>query len=195
MSWNIWLTGIYRKKGETVYKEVFTNGSHFDDSGKYHLVTSDPNDGEIDLLTEFDDMDISLLPDSIKAAWSLDKENYYQVKTISAKDYLKLCFDIIDEYHNQCKTISQALGVGYYVDSEFANDCDYYPTENVRKERLTFPVSKELFEDLNSKRNRYEKALEMSYMVSAVIELAAQCERLTWDERKDLEVDLLFVAG
>ena len=195
MSWNIWLTGIYRKNGETAYKEVFANGSHFDDNGKYHLVTSDPNDGEIDLLAEFDDMDISLLPDSIKTAWNLDKENYYQVKTISAKEYLKLCYEIINDYHKQCRAVSQALGVEYYVDSEFPDDNYYHPSEKVEKEKLTFQVSKELFADLNEKRSRYEKAVRMSYMCEVLIELAAQREKLTWDERKDLEVNLLFIAG
>lgn len=159
---------------------------------KYILLTNtDSNftfDNDIDSDT-FDYIDVSELSHGLLDQYSGNLDEYYTVRTFDIHDMHVLCDKFISKFQNTMLMCYKALGIKSELEEESYHVLDVQYVE--KQEPLTFPVNKDLFEQLNDESANYYKAIWWKGVLATIQTLAEE----NYELDKNAKIRLVFVRS
>ena len=147
----------------------------------------------------FDPVDDSELSQGVLDFYDGNIDEYHWVKVYPLDSMRRLCDRIIEQYDNTMMMCYKALGfkceINTYIDYSLDLHSDRYregsddlvPDYNP----LTYPVNKELLEELNDRSAGYKKALRWNGLLRAIEDMAEE----DYDLDRDAEIRLVFVRS
>ena len=147
----------------------------------------------------FDSVDISELSQGVIDFYDGRIDEYHWVKVYPLDSMRRLCDRIIEQYDNTVMMCYKALGfrckINPYIDYSLELYSDRYqegsadPVPNYNP--LTYPVNKDLLEELNDRSAGYKKALRWNGLLWAIKDMAEE----DYDLDRDAEIRLVFVRS
>ena len=147
----------------------------------------------------FDSVDISELSQGVIDFYDGNIDEYHWVKAYPLDSMRRLCDRIIEQYDNTVMMCYKALGfrckINPYIDYSLELYSDRYqegsadPVPNYNP--LTYPINKELLEELNNRSAGYKKALRWNGLLRAIEDMAEE----DYDLDRDAEIRLVFVRS
>ena len=200
MSWGIKLFAEKRRRGSSKWEmigktNIMSEVKHFllTDTMDYAAGTQDIEENT------FDSVDNSELSQGVLDFYDGNIDEYHWVKVCPLDNMKRLCDRIIEQYDNTMMMCYKALGfkceINPYIDYSLDIHSDRYqegsgdlaPDYNP----LTYPINKELLEDLNEQSAGYKKALKWNGLLWAIEDMAREDYNLD----RDAEIRLVFVRS
>ena len=200
MSWGIRLFAEKRRKGSSKWEMIgktciMSEVKHFllTDTMDYAAGTQDIEENT------FDPVDNSELSQGILDFYDGNIDEYHWVKVYPLKNMYRLCDKIIDEYENTMMMCYKALGfkceINPYIDYILDINTDKYQTGSAELvpdyNPLTYPVNKDLLNDLNNASAGYKKALKWNGLLWSIEDMAKE----DYDLDRDADIRLVFVRS
>lgn len=200
MSWGIKLFAEKRRKGSDKW-EMISKTNIMSEVKDFLLTdTMDYAVGIQDIEENtFDPVDNSELSQGVLDFYDGNIDEYHWVKVYPLDSMRRLCDRIIEQYDHTVMMCYKALGfkceINPYIDyslelhSDRYQECsaDLNPVYNP----LTYPVNKELLEELNDRSAGYKKALRWNGLLRAIEDMAEE----DYDLDRDAEIRLVFVRS
>ena len=147
----------------------------------------------------FDPVDNSELSQGVLDFYDGDIDEYHWVKVYPLDSMRRLCDRIIEQYDNTVMMCYKALGfrckINPYIDYSLELHSDRYQegsaSLNPNYNPLTYPVNKELLEELNDRSAGYKKALRWNGLLRAIEDMAEE----DYDLDRDAEIRLVFIRN
>lgn len=159
---------------------------------KYILITDTDSDFVIDNDIDsdtFDYVDVSELSQGLLNQYSGNLDEYYTVRTFDIHDMHTLCDKFISKFQNTMLMCYKALGIKSELEEESYHALDIQYVE--KQEPLTFPVNKDLFEQLNNESANYYKAIWWKGVLATIQTLAEE----NYELDKNAKIRLIFVRS
>lgn len=200
MSWGIRLFAEKRRKGSSKWEMIgktciMSEVKHFllTDTMDYAAGTQDIEENT------FDPVDNSELSQGVLNFYDGNIDEYHWVKVYPLKNMYRLCDKIIDEYENTMMMCYKALGfkceINPYIDYILDINTDKYQTGSAELapdyNPLTYPVNKDLLNDLNNASAGYKKALKWNGLLWSIEDMAKE----DYDLDRDADIRLVFVRS
>lgn len=176
MSYYVSLYAEYRMKGEQQWKLVGDNS--ITDDFKLFMIGNPGDWTESDRFNSFDPVDPSTLSTGLKTHFpkaESDPEHFRQLGIGAYQDRLD---EVITKHRERIKTTLVALGMNarydYDGDLDVSDDwriddeCSAKMRENRKATQLTFPVNKELINDIVMEDSNYARALKNKGIMEAI---------------------------
>lgn len=200
MSWGIKLFAEKRRKGSDKWEMIGKTNIMSEVKDFLLTDTMDYAAGTQDIEENtFDPVDSSELSQGVLDFYVGNIDEYHWVKVYPLDSMRRLCDRIIEQYDNTVMMCYKALGfkceINPYIDysldlhSDRYQECsaDLDPNYNP----LTYPVNKELLEELNDRSAGYKKALRWNGLLRAIEDMAEE----DYDLDRDAEIRLVFVRS
>lgn len=200
MSWGIRLFAEKRRRGSSKWEMIgktciMSEVKHFllTDTMDYAAGTQDIEENT------FDPVDNSELSQGVLDFYDGNIDEYHWVKVYPLKNMYRLCDKIIDEYENAMMMCYKALGfkceINPYIDYILDINMDKYQTSSAELapdyNPLTYPVNKDLLNDLNNASAGYKKALRWNGLLWSIEDMAKE----DYDLDRDADIRLIFVRS
>lgn len=200
MSWGIKLFAEKRRRGSSKWEMI--GKTNILDEVKHILITDTMEfAGGVQDIEEntFDSVDNSELSQGILDYYDGNIDEYHWVKVCPLDNMKRLCNRIVEQYDNTMMMCYKALGfkceinpysdytLDLHSDRYLEGTADSVPDRNP----LTYPINKELLEELNDQSAGYKKALKWTGLLWAIQDMA----REDWDLDRDAEIRLVFVRS
>lgn len=200
MSWGIRLFAEKRRKGSSKWEMIgktciMSEVKHFllTDTMDYAAGTQDIEENT------FDPVDNSELSQGVLNFYDGNIDEYHWVKVYPLKNMYRLCDKIIDEYENTMMMCYKALGfkceINPYIDYILDINTDKYQAGSAELapdyNPLTYPVNKDLLNDLNNASAGYKKALKWNGLLWSIEDMAKE----DYDLDRDADIRLIFVRS
>ena len=200
MSWGIKLFAEKRRKGSDKW-EMIGKTNIMSEVKDFLLTDTMDYDAGIQDIEEntFDPVDNSELSQGVLDFYDGNIDEYHWVKVYPLDSMRRLCDRIIEQYDNTVMMCYKALGfkceINPYIDYSLELYSDRYqegsgdliPVYNP----LTYPINKELLEELNDRSAGYKKALRWNGLLCAIQDMAEE----DYDLDRDAEIRLVFVRS
>ena len=200
MSWGIKLFAEKRRKGSDKWEMIGKTNIMSEVKDFLLTDTMDYAAGIQDIEENtFDPVDNSELSQGVLDFYDGNIDEYHWVKVYPLDSMRRLCDRIIEQYDNTVMMCYKALGfkceINPYIDyslelhSDRYQECsaDLNPVYNP----LTYPINKELLEELNDRSAGYKKALRWNGLLWAIEDMAEE----DYDLDKDAEIRLVFIRS
>lgn len=200
MSWGIKLFAEKRRKGSDKWEMIGKTNIMSEVKDFLLTDTMDYAAGTQDIEENtFDPVDSSELSQGVLDFYDGNIDEYHWVKVYPLDSMRRLCDRIIEQYDNTVMMCYKALGfkceINPYIDyslelhSDRYQECsgDLNPVYNP----LTYPINKELLEELNNRSAGYKKALRWNGLLRAIEDMAEE----DYDLDRDAEIRLVFVRS
>ena len=200
MSWGIKLFAEKRRKGSDKWEMIGETNIMSEVKDFLLTDTMDYAAGTQDIEENtFDPVDNSELSQGVLDFYDGNIDEYHWVKVYPLDSMRRLCDRIIEQYDNTVMMCYKALGfkceINPYIDyslelhSDRYQECsaDLNPVYNP----LTYPINKELLEELNNRSAGYKKALRWNGLLRAIEDMAEE----DYDLDRDAEIRLVFVRS
>ena len=200
MSWGIKLFAEKRRKGSDKWEMIGETNIMSEVKDFLLTDTMDYAAGTQDIEENtFDPVDNSELSQGVLDFYDGNIDEYHWVKVYPLDSMRRLCDRIIEQYDNTVMMCYKALGfkceINPYIDyslelhSDRYQECsaDLNPVYNP----LTYPINKELLEELNNRSAGYKKALRWNSLLRAIQDMAEE----DYDLDRDAEIRLVFVRS
>ena len=199
MSWGIKLFAEKRRRGSDKWEMIGV--SNIISEVKHMLITDTMENVNYDIDIEentFDSVENSELSKGILDYYDGEIDRYHWVKTYPLKSMSLLCDNLINKYQNTMLMCFKALGIkaelndyAYYILD--INDNKYTASGDISKSYnpLTYPINKELLEQLNNESAGYYKAVWWRGILSIIQDMAME----DWELDNDAEIRLVFVRS
>ena len=159
---------------------------------KYVLLTDIDSDyalnNDIDSTT-FDYVDVTELSQALLKHYFGNLDEYYTVRTFDIHDMYELCDKFMSKFQNTMLMCYKALGIKSELEEESFHALDIQYVE--KQEPLTFPVNKDLFEQMNDESANYYKAIWWKGVLDTIQTLAEE----NYELDKNAKVRLVFVRS
>ena len=200
MSWGIKLFAEKRRKGSDKW-EMIGKTNIMSEVKDFLLTDTMDYDAGIQDIEEntFDPVDNSELSQGVLDFYDGNIDEYHWVKVYPLDSMRRLCDRIIEQYDNTVMMCYKALGfkceINPYIDYSLDIHSDRYregsadPVPNYNP--LTYPINKELLEELNNRSAGYKKALRWNGLLCAIEDMAEE----DYDLDRDAEIRLVFVRS
>lgn len=200
MSWGIRLFAEKRRRGSSKWEMIgktciMSEVKHFllTDTMDYAAGTQDIEENT------FDSVKTSELSQGVLNFYEGTIDEYHWVKVYPLKNMYRLCDKIIDEYENTMMMCYKALGfkceINPYIDYILDINTDKYQTGSAELapdyNPLTYPVNKDLLNDLNNASAGYKKALKWNGLLWSIEDMAKE----DYDLDRDADIRLVFVRS
>ena len=200
MSWGIRLFAEKRRRGSSKWEMICK--TNILDEVKHILITDTMEfaAGVQDIEENtFDSVDNSELSQGVLDFYDGNIDEYHWVKVCPLDNMKRLCDRIVEQYDNTMMMCYKALGfkceINPYIDCTLDLHSDRYlegSADSVPdRNPLTYPINKELLEELNNQSAGYKKALKWNGLLWAIQDMA----REDWDLDRDAEIRLVFVRS
>ncbi len=188
MSYYVSLYAEYRMKGEQQWKLV-GNRSITDDF-KLFMVGNPGDWTETDRFNSFESVDPKTLSAGLKTHFPNSESSPERFRQLGIGAYVARLDEQIKEHRDRIKTTLVALGMNAHYDDygdldvsddwRIDDECSPKMRENRKATQLTFPVSKELINDIVMEDSDYARALKNKGIMEAIYGMiAAYDEELT----------------
>ena len=200
MSWGIKLFAEKRRKDSDKWEMI---GKTNIMSEVKHFLLTDTMDYAVGIQdieeNTFDSIDNSELSQGVLDFYDGNIDEYHWVKVYPLDSMRRLCDRIIEQYDNTVMMCYKALGfkceINPYIDYSLELHSDRYQegstSLNPNYNPLTYPVNKELLEELNNRSASYKKALRWNGLLRAIEDMAEEDYELD----RDAEIRLVFVRS
>lgn len=200
MSWGIKLFAEKRRKGSSKWEMI--GKTNILDEVKHILITDTMEfAGGVQDIEEntFDAVKTSELSQGVLDFYDGNIDEYHWIKVYPLDNMQQLCNRIIEQYDNTMMMCYKALGfkceinpyIDYTLDLHSARyqegSADCIPGYNP----LTYPINKELLEELNDQSAGYKKALRWNGLLWAIQDMAKEDYNLD----RDADIRLVFVRS
>ncbi len=200
MSWGIKLFAEKRRKGSDKWEMIGKTNIMSEVKDFLLTDTMDYAAGIQDIEENtFDPVDNSELSQGVLDFYDGNIDEYHWVKVYPLDSMRRLCDRIIEQYDNTVMMCYKALGfrckINPYIDYSLELYSDRYqegsadPVPNYNP--LTYPINKELLEELNDLSAGYKKALRWNGLLRAIEDMAEE----DYDLDRDAEIRLVFVRS
>ena len=199
--WGIRLFAEKKRKGSDTWEMI---GSHEILPDVKHILVSNTSDDisyDVDLDNDtFDPVDTGELSKGVTDFYDGNLDEYYMVKSYPIDAMHDLCAKFIDKFQNTAMMCYKALGIradregyGYrMLDLDSEDNSKYSNGEPVPNyNQLTYPVNKELLDQLNEESHRYYKAIWWKGVLATIKSLAEE----DYKADMDAEIRLIFVRS
>lgn len=202
MSWGITLFAEKKRKNSDKWEMIGTH--EIISEVKFMLITDTMESLSYDIdfnETTFDEIDNSELSQGILDFYGGKIDTYHWVKVYPIKDMHKLCDKLIDKFQTTMLMCYKALGINAEPDETNYRLLDLYGEDNrkytssgeisKKYNPLTYPVNKELLDQLNEESAGYYKSIWWKGVLSVIEDLAEE----DWEQDRDAEIRLVFVRS
>ena len=200
MSWGIKLFAEKRRRGSNKWEMI--GKTCIMSEVKYFLLTDtmDYAAGSQDIEENtFDSVKTSELSQGVLDFYDGNIDEYHWVKVYSLDNMKRLCNRIIEQYDNTMMMCYKALGfkceINLYNDYILELHSDRYQEGSADpvpdRNPLTYPINKELLEELNEQSAGYRKALRWNGLLWAIQDMAKE----DYDLDRDAEIRLVFIRS
>lgn len=200
MSWGIKLFAEKRRKDSDKWEMIGKTNIMSEVKDFLLTDTMDYAEGTQDIEENtFDSVDISELSQGVIDFYDGRIDEYHWVKVYPLDSMRRLCDRIIEQYDNTMMMCYKALGfrckINPYIDYSLELHSDRYQegsaSLNPVYNPLTYPINKELLEELNNRSAGYKKALRWNGLLRAIEDMAEE----DYDLDRDAEIRLVFVRS
>ena len=176
MSYYVSLYAEYRMKGEQQWKLV--GNTSITDDFKLFMVGNPGDWTESDRFNSFDPVDPSTLSTGLKTHFPKAESSPERFRQLGIGAYVARLDEQIKEHRDRIKTTLVALGMNAHYDDygdldvsddwRIDDECSAKMRENRKASQLTFPVNKELINDIVMEDSAYARALQNKGIVEAI---------------------------
>ena len=176
MSYYVSLYAEYRMKGEQQWKLV--GNTSITDDFKLFMVGNPGDWTESDRFNSFDPVDPSTLSPGLKTHFPNAESSPERFRQLGIGAYVARLDEQIKEHRDRIKTTLVALGMNAHYDDygdldvsddwRIDDECSAKMRENRKASQLTFPVNKELINDIVMEDSAYARALKNKGIVEAI---------------------------
>ena len=200
MSWGIKLFAEKRRKGSDKWEMIGKTNIMSEVKDFLLTDTMDYAAGIQDIEENtFDPVDNSELSQGVLDFYDGNIDEYHWVKVYPLDSMRRLCDRIIEQYDNTVMMCYKALGfkceINPYIDYSLELHSDRYQEDSADPvpvyNPLTYPINKELLEELNDRSAGYKKALRWNGLLCAIEDMAEE----DYDLDRDAEIRLVFVRS
>lgn len=200
MSWGIKLFAEKRRKGSDKWEMIGKTNIMSEVKDFLLTDTMDYAAGIQDIEENtFDPVDNSELSQGVLDFYDGNIDEYHWVKVYPLDSMRRLCDRIIEQYDNTVMMCYKALGfkceINPYIDYSLELHSDRYQEGsgdlNPVYNPFTYPINKELLEELNDRSAGYKKALRWNSLLCAIEDMAEE----DYDLDRDAEIRLVFVRS
>ena len=188
MSYYVSLYAEYRMKGEQQWKLV--GNTSITDDFKLFMVGNPGDWTESDRFNSFDPVEPSTLSPGLKTHFPNAESSPERFRQLGIGAYVARLDEQIKEHRERIKTTLVALGMNAHYDDygdldvsddwRIDDECSSKMRENRKAAQLTFPVNKELINDIVMEDSAYARALKNKGIMEAIYGMiAAYDEELT----------------
>ena len=200
MSWGIKLFAEKRRRGSNNWEMIgntciMSEVKHFllTDTMEYAAGSQDIEENT------FDSVKTSDLSPGVLNFYEGTIDEYHWVKVCPLDNMQRLCNRIIEQYDNTMMMCYKALGfkceINPYIDYSLDLHSDRYQAGSADpvpdRNPLTYPINKELLEELNDQSAGYKKALKWNGLLWAIKDMS----REDYDRDRDADIRLVFVRS
>ena len=200
MSWGIKLFAEKRRKDSDKWEMIGKTNIMSEVKDFLLTDTMDHAAGTQDIEENtFDPVDDSELSQGVLDFYDGNIDEYHWVKVYPLDSMRRLCDRIVEQYDNTVMMCYKALGfrckINPYIDYSLELYSDRYQEGSADPvpdyNPLTYPVNKELLEELNDRSAGYKKALRWNGLLRAIEDMAEE----DYDLDRDAEIRLVFVRS
>lgn len=200
MSWGIKLFAEKRRKGSDKWEMIGKTNIMSEVKDFLLTDTMDYAAGIQDIEENtFDPVDNSELSQGVLDFYDGNIDEYHWVKVYPLDSMRRLCDRIIEQYDNTVMMCYKALGfkckINPYIDYSLELYSDRYQEGsadlNPVYNPLTYPINKELMEELNEQSAGYKKALRWNGLLWSIEDMAKE----DYDLDRDADIRLVFVRS
>ena len=176
MSYYVSLYAEYRMKGEQQWKLVGNNS--ITDDFKLFMIGNPGDWTESDRFNSFDPVDPSTLSTGFKTHFPKAESDPEHFRQFDIGAYQARLDEVIIKHREHIKTTLVALGMNAHFDDygdldvnddwRIDDECTAKMRENRKDSQLTFPVSKELINDIVMEDSNYARALKNKGIMEAI---------------------------
>jgi len=181
MSYYVSLYAEYRMKGETQWKLV--GDRSITDDFKLFMVGNPGDWTETDRFNSFDPVDPKTLSAGLKTHFPNSESSPERFRQLGIGAYVARLDEQIKEHRDRIKTTLVALGMNAHYDDygdldvsddwRIDDECSAKMRENRKASQLTFPVNKELINDIVMEDSAYARALKNKGIMEAIYGMIA----------------------
>ena len=181
MSYYVSLYAEYRMKGEQQWKLV--GNTSITDDFKLFMVGNPGDWTESDRFNSFDPVDPSTLSPGLKTHFPNAESSPERFRQLGIGAYVARLDEQIKEHRDRIKTTLVALGMNAHYDDygdldvsddwRIDDECSAKMRENRKASQLTFPVNKELINDIVMEDSAYARALKNKGIMEAIYGMIA----------------------
>lgn len=176
MSYFVSLYAEWRNKGEQEWKLVGKDS--ITDDFKLFMVGNPGDWTDSDRFNSFDPVDPSTLSTGLKTHFPNSESSPERFRQIDIGAYQDRLDELIKGHREHIKTTLVALGMNAYYDDygdldvsddwRIDDECSAKMRENRKASQLTFPVNKELINDIVMEDSAYARALKNKGIMEAI---------------------------
>ena len=176
MSYYVSLYAEYRMKGEQQWKLVGNNS--ITDDFKLFMIGNPGDWTESDRFNSFDPVDPSTLSTGFKTHFPKAESDPEHFRQFDIGAYQARLDEVIIKHRERIKTTLVALGMNAHFDDygdldvnddwRIDDECTAKMRENRKDSQLTFPVNKELINDIVMEDSAYARALKNKGIMEAI---------------------------
>lgn len=181
MSYFVSLYAEWRNKGEQEWKLVGKDS--ITDDFKLFMVGNPGDWTESDRFNSFDPVDPSTLSPGLKTHFPNSENNPERFRQLDIGAYQDRLDELIKGHRERIKTTLVALGMNAHYDDcgdldvfddwRIDDECSAKMRENRKASQLTFPVNKELINDIVMEDSAYARALKNKGIMEAICGMIA----------------------